>query len=310
MKRSPHAVVALSALLVLGLAGPRASELMAGDVEVHYLGNAGFLLSAGETKVLVDALFGDGIAGYPTLPPPLRRRVEAGTEDLSGVDLALATHRHGDHFDAAAVARHLDANPLVRFVSTEEAVARLLSVAPELAERATGLWPAPGERLLLEHAGVRVTALRLHHGAAAAQNLGLLVEIGAVSILHLGDTEVTAEELAPLNLNEEAIDVALVPYWYLLSSRLQPAIAELGARWIVVMHLPAPDAPPEYFAPAADRSELVTALRNAEPEAWVPLRAMEGRTFESEETSESGSRPTNPSAASGEMQAGEPRLVR
>ena len=37
----------------------------------------------------------------------------------------LASHHHGDHFDAEAVARHLASNPGARFVSTRQAVDRL-----------------------------------------------------------------------------------------------------------------------------------------------------------------------------------------
>jgi len=50
-------------------------------VEITYLGNEGFLITAGETRILIDALYGDGL--------------------------------------------HLLHNPEARFVSTEQAVARL-----------------------------------------------------------------------------------------------------------------------------------------------------------------------------------------
>jgi L-ascorbate metabolism protein UlaG (beta-lactamase superfamily) len=266
-------------LLTAFLAWPPPVVLAAGEVEIRYLANAGFLIAAGDTKVLVDALYGDGIAGYPVVPPSLRRRVEAGEQELAGVDLVLASHRHGDHFDAHAVARHLGANQDARFVSSEEAVASLAAVDPGLADRATGLWPPEGERASVEHAGIRVTALLLHHGDAPAQNLGLLVEISGLKVAHLGDTEVTAEDLRSLGLADEGIDVALVPYWYFISSRLRSGIGELGALQVVAMHLPAPDAPPAYLAPAKSFDALVEAVRAADPEAWIPLRPLEERRF-------------------------------
>ncbi len=48
---------------------PAAAE----GVEVTYLGNEGFLIAAGDVRVVVDALFDDGIKGYPTVPPGPRR---------------------------------------------------------------------------------------------------------------------------------------------------------------------------------------------------------------------------------------------
>ncbi|MFQ5351382.1 MAG: MBL fold metallo-hydrolase, partial [Thermoanaerobaculia bacterium] len=111
----------LCCLLVL-LAGVRAATAGAGEapeVQVIYLANEGFLLEAGETKVLVDALFGEGLRGYPVVPAPIRAELEGARGRFAGVDLILASHFHGDHFDAAAVARHLRANPGAVFLSTD-----------------------------------------------------------------------------------------------------------------------------------------------------------------------------------------------
>ena len=117
----------------------------AAQVEVTYLGNEGFLLTAGETRVLVDALYGDGIPGYPAVPRDVRRELEAGRGRFAGVDLVLASHAHADHFDPAAVARHLRANPAALFLSTREAVA---AVRDELGEHSAAhdlLAPGPAQ---------------------------------------------------------------------------------------------------------------------------------------------------------------------
>jgi L-ascorbate metabolism protein UlaG (beta-lactamase superfamily) len=287
-KRAPRRVGSRVVLLVLllltvALVGPPVPARAAGWVSIRYLGNEGFLISAGETKVLIDALYGEGLEGYPVVPAAIRRQAKAGDGDFAGVDLVLATHRHGDHFDAAAVACHLDANRGARFVSTEEATARLLDLDPDVVDRVTGLWPAEGERVTVEPAApessdLRITALRLHHGDNPAQNLGFLVEIGGLVVMHLGDADVTAEELRPLDLAEEGIDVVLAPYWFWDATH-RPALDELGARHRVAMHLPVPEAPAEYFAPAESLDALVDALRTEDPEVWIPLRPLEEQKF-------------------------------
>ncbi len=82
----------LVALTVL-VASPLPAEL-----EITYVANEGFLLAGGGKKVLIDALFDGGIAGYPTIPDELRPSLEQARPPFDGVDLVLATHFHGDHF--------------------------------------------------------------------------------------------------------------------------------------------------------------------------------------------------------------------
>ncbi len=72
-------------------------------VSVTYLANEGFLLAAGPLQVLIDGLFDDGIDGYPAVPEAIRQRLEAGSGPWAVIDLVLATHHHGDHFDAIDV---------------------------------------------------------------------------------------------------------------------------------------------------------------------------------------------------------------
>jgi L-ascorbate metabolism protein UlaG (beta-lactamase superfamily) len=268
-----------SAVLVAPVLGW--ATLRAQDVELRYLGNAGFLVVAGDAKVLVDGLYGAGLAGYTVVPDGVRDDAEAAAGVFAGVDLVLASHLHGDHFDARAVARHLGANGGARFVSTTEAVAALLALDETLAARATAFWPALGEPERLVHvaasgsaeeAGLELTVLRFPHGENPTQNLGLLMQIGGLKLLHLGDTEIGAEEVRAFGLRAEGIDVALVPYWYLVSARWRRALEELGARELVIMHVPAADAPRDYFWPKESFAGLAAAVREAAPMAWLPIQ--------------------------------------
>ena len=170
------------AVLFLILATPWAAAAGEG-VELTYLGNEGFLIAAGETRVLVDALFGDGLSGYPVVPPVPRRQAEEAAGSFAGVDLVLASHHHGDHFDPRAVGRHLIHNQGARFVSTQQALERLrrgFDGYDRVAGRVAGFWPGEGERAAFSHAGIRLTVLNLHHGRGRnppVQNLGLLIDV-------------------------------------------------------------------------------------------------------------------------------------
>jgi len=257
----------------------------AAGVEITHLGNEGFLLAAGEKKVLIDALYGEGLRGYPVVPKELRRQLETAEGPYAGVDLVLASHYHPDHFHPASVARHLEANPGALFVSTEQAAARVLSQGIA-AERVRGFWPAEGVRETVEHAGIRLTVLRLHHGETPAQNLGLLIEIGGVEVLHMGDTEIRPGEAERLGLADEGIDVALAPYWYFLKGHYAPVLDRLGGPRLVAMHFPAAGAPAAYFESHGDLEGLIEVCQARRPEAWMAFETGDSRRFEVARTRE------------------------
>lgn len=287
--RRAHVTAAAAAgclLLLLTGAGARAADDHGGsDVLITYLANEGFLLEAGETRVLVDALFGDGLNGYPVVPAPRRAELEGARGRFSGVDLVLASHFHGDHFDAAAVARHLEANPRAVFLSTRQAVTALrreLGAAAEGLEIVAAL-PEEGETTLLELPGAAVEVLNLHHGRdrrPPVENLGLVIRLGGLTVLHVGDTEAGEDDLRPYKKILAGVDVWMLPSWLLGEPAWQAAQAAAAeGRWLVAMHLPARSAPSSWFGAAGDLDGYLANLREALPDAWVPLEPLASRSY-------------------------------
>lgn len=285
--------IAITAFCLLGLSAvqaqsaPRADDPCAagGAVEgssltVHYLANEGVMVEAGDRKVLVDALFGDGIAGYAAVPERLRAGLESGSGKWDGVDLLLATHYHGDHFDPEAVGRYLASEPETLFVSTPQAVDRLrrtLGPSSDLLDRSRAALPAEGETDAIDRGGVAVEVLHLHHGRdrrPPVENLGFVVTIDNLSFLHFGDTEAKLEEFEPYLELLEGTDVALLPFWFLASEWRAAMVRDrIRPRAIVVLHLPSPDAGPGYFGRWGSYDALLSTIRAAFPEAIVPAAA-------------------------------------
>ncbi len=254
-------------------------------LEVTYIGNEGFLLAAGGRKVLIDALTAGDLPDYVLLPPDLRARLEGAEPPFDGVELVLATHFHADHFGPRAVARYLAANPRAVFVSTPQAVARLrgtLGASQDLMGRVRAVLPEEGGRLAIPELGV--TALHLHHGRdrdPPVQNLGFLIEMGGLRVLHVGDTEATPAEFAPHGLVREGIDLGLIPSWILLRSPWKGAVEEaIRPRRLVAMHLP--PAWSDRVSAWGRRffRDEVAQLRKAYPQAVIFEQPMETRRFE------------------------------
>jgi L-ascorbate metabolism protein UlaG (beta-lactamase superfamily) len=251
--------------LLLAATSPVAGQGDSATLQITYLGNEGFLVQAEGRAVLLDALFGDGLEGYPVVPADLRAELEAALPPFDQVRLVTASHYHGDHFDPYAVVRFLVSAPEATFLSTGQA-ADLLRVPATRAGVASGRYvavqPPEGEWRERVIAGIPVVVFDLHHGRSRdVRNLGVLVDLDGVRVLHLGDTEATLADLGVYDLPERGVDVALVPYWHLLSEEGRHRIRKgVSAGIIVPMHWPAEDAPASWFGDAGNLDGLVAEL--------------------------------------------------
>lgn len=212
------------------------------DLEVTYVGNEGFLFEAGGRKVLIDAFVSQSaMHAYVLQGNELATKLRTAAEPYADVDLILATHVHRDHFDPLEVGLHMAADDKPVLVTTEQAVAKLktdFGGFKQIKERVHAVAPAEGEPVVLEELGL--TIFNLHHGkdrAPVIENNAYVFEIGGHKILHMGDSEATAEELDALGLDELGIDIAFVPSWYVAEQWDGAIQAEVKPKQIVLMHL-------------------------------------------------------------------------
>ena len=254
-------------------------------LEVTYLGNAGFLISSGEHQVLIDGLYRGDTGGYAVIPPETLQKLEQAEAPYDTIDLVLATHHHPDHFDAQSVARHLQNNPEAHFISTPQAVDRLKAAVDDfstLASRVQAELPAEDLQSLIELPGIKIRALNLHHGRDAAtpvENLGFLVELDGKKFLHVGDTEASYGEFFVHKLSRRNIDVLFVGFWELQRSSRWRIFHDINAGSTVAMHIPRPNAAPNYFGGAASLDEALKKIQAVAPGTVVFSHALETRTL-------------------------------
>lgn len=204
------------------LAPPEKTPADAAALEVRMLANEGFLLSAGELAVAIDAFVAEPYVGYGALTGDTLAALESGTKPFHELDLVLASHVHRDHFQGEPAQRFLASLPECRFVSSPQVVEALWAAETDAAEfvpreAVTEILPAPGGEELFEADGIRVEFLHLSHGTGRFQkieNMGHVITVGGVTALHVGDAAMVARNFAPYRLGERGIDVAFVPYWY------------------------------------------------------------------------------------------------
>ncbi|MCH9649156.1 MAG: MBL fold metallo-hydrolase [Deltaproteobacteria bacterium] len=236
------------------------------QLSLTYISNEGFLLEAGGRKVLVDALVGTN-PRYISMSHEVRSQLEGAEAPFDDVDLVLATHYHGDHFEAQGVGRHLLANPRAVFVSTRQAVEKLqneFSEFSKIEDRVHAAAPKEGQRHKFPELGLEV--LNLHHGRnrrPLVENHGFVFEVGSWKILHVGDTEAQKDEFAANSLDKDGIDVALLPGWIVFDSTWEGVISEaIQPGRVAVMHLP-PNWKEKDFAAASKQAQEALFFRHA-----------------------------------------------
>jgi len=216
-----------------------------GEVSLTYLANMGVLVERGGVRVVVDGLHRGGLSEYAAVPAPLLQALEQARAPFTSLDLALTTHRHLDHFDAASVAARLAADTGVVYVAARETVDSLYarSTLPRPHPRVRAAVPPEQNETRLSFTGLELAVLDLPHNPTPSRrvaNVGFLMDLGGLRVLHVGDADPVSERFAPHRLSSRGVDVAIVPFWY-LTGEDDAVRTSIGARIWVATHIPPAD---------------------------------------------------------------------
>ncbi len=166
-----------------------------------WVGNAGWLVKSGDLLVGIDL---DLDSSERVLPPPI------SAEELAGeIDVAFATHHHGDHFNATTLAK-IAAKPRCTFV-----LPRTCLAGAAAAGIARDKVVVPEPLVPFEIKGVSVRPLHAIHGnqmftvltrepdfvESIAHNCGYLMKIAGRTLFWPGDSVLTEEHLALRDVN-------------------------------------------------------------------------------------------------------------
>ncbi|MDR3622088.1 MAG: MBL fold metallo-hydrolase [Paludisphaera borealis] len=184
-----------------------------GSLAVWWLGQSGYLLKSRSGLLAVDLYLSEHLTRkYEATDRPHVRMTRSPIlgEDLRGIDLILASHKHSDHLDPGSASALLNASP-----------AAVLALPEAIREYAHGLG-LPDDRLVgldvgatFECAGFRVRAIASAHegvdrdAAGRYPYLGFVIESDGLRLYHSGDT-LLYEGLAEA-LGAERFDMLFLP---------------------------------------------------------------------------------------------------
>lgn len=263
-----------------------------GKIEVTYIANSGFLIEMGNKKILIDALFKNGLNYYPAPSSEIRDKMVKGISPFNSIDLVLTTHFHPDHCDAGMMSDYFKNNPNSIGVVTALAVKgmkfsetdnpkspKLLSITPDL-------YGSIDTTLN----GIKLKVLRLRHSGSDGreENVGFLIKVDGFTIFHSGDSDgnlndgntgkTSLEEYKALGLEKENIDVAFLNrgvFWDSTSPGIEIVKQCIKAKNIVLYHFSENDKQGEL----PNVKKAADGLRKELPNIIIFNQPMETKTF-------------------------------
>ncbi|WP_282088810.1 MBL fold metallo-hydrolase [Aquimarina algiphila] len=205
------------------------------NIMLTYTGNMGVFISGGKSSVLIDGLhtkYGDDYLF------PSKKLVDKITTDLKP-NAILFTHYHGDHFSEQLTKEYLESNTKA-FLFAASQVTKNFS---EFGERVITIKTDNYSKQTSTLEEITITSLKINHAGErhiSVENVGYIVRLNDKNILHVGDTN-WLEEINlfdQLKLQEETIDIAILPYWMLLDDNALELIKKyINPKQVIATHI-------------------------------------------------------------------------
>jgi len=223
------------------------------DLQITYIANEGFLISSGNTKILIDGLFKS--KHYTSPSDSLISMLTGNKPPVDKINYVFVTHDHQDHFDPKLVSEFLLKNPDSKFISTSESC-KMLTDEKINSSNLVCLNLEIGEMKEISEIindNLSVSAFRLKHGTSTdINNLAYLIRINDFNIMHMGDAFIlqNQEYLENLNWDKYNIDVLFIGYMDANNFVLESLSKTIKPKNLILMHIHSDD-----IQEAKDRNE-------------------------------------------------------
>ena len=253
------------------------SASLQADITLVQLANEGVIVSDGETRIMIDGFVVEPYSVYGGLPERVAPQFDQVTGAFAGIDIAVASHRHHDHNQPRFACAFLQSSNGTQFYSGSQVIGLMrekcrsfVTGSPRIHE----LSPQYGQPENIRHGDVGIRVFPLSHGTrkyAKIQNYGHLIEMGGMTILHIGDAAMDPTDFSRAGIDQISLDIALIPFWYFQPGPGAAVIDQyLDARHKVAVHIP-PD----------EMQEVLQYLRADFPEVIVLENALDEMSFSS-----------------------------
>ena len=242
---------------------------------VRYIANEGVLIATADKQILIDGLHREYRPAYLFPPPEMQSVLENARPPYDKINILLVSHIHLDHFHPESVGLYLKANPNTILASSNQAVEEVSKGFAEYEKVKAQVKPVIHEwkkSVDVDRDGIKIRFLGLRHSGERfkhIENLGHVIEIAGKKLLHIGDADMTVENFATFNIAQENIDIAFIPYWFLISEEGRKLVREqFNPKSIIAVHIPPDEA-----------DEVIEQLKKDMPAAIPFTKILEERSF-------------------------------
>lgn len=187
------------------------TKLSPNQVALWYMGQSGFIIQAGNTRLLIDAyLSNTADREAKNGEPGWKRRYPAPlpAEKLGFIDVVLCSHDHRDHIDSPTIETLARLNPGTLFISPAPTARKMISlgVSPECYIAARASCPIKCGEVTITPIPAAHETLHTDPGGDFLE-LGYTIEYNGIRVYHSGDCCV----YEGLREKIEGVDIAMLP---------------------------------------------------------------------------------------------------
>jgi len=236
---------------------------------VTYTGNMGILIESNDTSILIDGLhekYGDD---YLFPPKQLVEQLTLHQKKYTTPSIILFSHKHGDHFSSKLTNKFIATNSSAIIIGSKQ-----ISDQIKNKEKTVVITTNDYSKQDFFYKDIKIRAFKIDHAGnrhKAIENVGYIITIGKKNFLHVGDTHWNVENkmFDKLEMANEKIDVAFLPYWMLL---------EKNAKKLIKKHLKTSQIIATHISPRIKEEDLKT-LKTKYPETYFLTHLEEQLNF-------------------------------
>ena len=243
-------IVFVSQSIVQGKDKPQAR------VKITYIANEGFLIKSGDSKILVDALFG-GIKGNWCEQPSdsALNLIINGQPPFDGIDVVIVSHYHVDHFNEKIVSDFMQKNSKSVLVCPNQ-VNVLLKKNPaynSFSNRVKPINTSDKIDTAFLIGETQIKSLRFNHGSyfekdtitgavkdlhKDVENIAYIVKTNNCTFLHSGDASIKSFEKNNASIiTTDTIDIAFMDRIFMQPEGMKIIADIVKPEKLVFMHI-------------------------------------------------------------------------
>lgn len=233
--------IILSILLALSSFGQKNSAIK--TARVTYIANSGFMVQIGDTKMLFDGIFQNGMDMYLEPDQNTKELIRLAQAPFDDVKLVFVSNYHADHFDPYLTTQFLLHNKEAKLICPQQVINRLMIFVadyPKIKNQIIESTPISNQYDRFVSNGIEIISCNIKHcipDYETLENIAYIVNVEGIKVFHTGDSSPeTLNDLRGIRLADLKIDIAFLNDYYGLNKGAKKTNELVGSRYNVLMH--------------------------------------------------------------------------